>query len=45
MRKVYIAVSLFLLSFALYSQEITNAEIVTNYNQESTNSNNIFFIL
>ncbi|PPS21917.1 ankyrin repeat domain-containing protein [Brachyspira murdochii] len=45
MRKVYIAVSLFLLSFALYSQEITNSEIFTNYNigEETVNSNSIFF--
>ena len=42
MIKVYIAVSLFLLSFALYSQEITNSEIITNYEQ-SANSDNIFF--
>ena len=45
MIKVYIAVSLFLLSFALYSQEITNSEIFTNYNngEETVNSNSIFF--
>ena len=45
MIKVYIAVSLFLLSFALHSQEITNSEIFTNYNngEETVNSNNIFF--
>ncbi|PCG19536.1 ankyrin repeat domain-containing protein [Brachyspira sp. G79] len=42
MRKLYIIFSLFLLSFALYSQEITNSEIMTNYEQ-SANSNNIFF--
>lgn len=42
MRKLYIIFSLFLLSFALYSQEITNSEIITNYEQ-SANSDNIFF--
>ena len=46
MRKLYIIFSLFLLSFALYSQEITNSEIFTNYNngEETVNSNSIFFI-
>lgn len=45
MRKLYIIFSLFLLSFALYSQEITNSEIFTNYNnrEETVNSNSIFF--
>ncbi|WP_020005672.1 ankyrin repeat domain-containing protein [Brachyspira innocens] len=46
MKKIYIIFSLFFLSFALYSQEITNSELFTNSNnngEETINSNSIFF--
>ncbi|AUJ48921.1 ankyrin repeat domain-containing protein [Brachyspira hyodysenteriae] len=41
MKKVFVAVSLFLFSFILYSQDITNSE--TSQNNILTNSNNEFF--
>ncbi|KLI34160.1 ankyrin [Brachyspira hyodysenteriae] len=41
MKKVFVAVSLFLFSFMLYSQDITNSE--TSQNNILTNSNNEFF--
>lgn len=47
MKRIYIVVSLFLLTFILYSQEvtnITNSETLENYETyESTNSNNMLF--
>ena len=41
MKKIFAAVSLFMLSFILYSQDITNTELLKN--EELTNTNNDIF--